>query len=253
MKKMGIETSYEETTRDDEITIDLIGLLLRVKKFWWLIVIGIMIGLGTSWLYTEKCVTPMYSASSMVYLRGSSTDPTASFQDIQVSTALTKDYELIFRSRPIMEQVIKDLNLPMTYKQLAVRVEIANPNDTRILKVSIKDRNPELAKKIVNQVVIHGMDSAKEIDQKDPYLIEEAVKDLDKVSPNMKMNMMIGAMAGCILMLGFIFIQYLLNDHIVTSEDVEKYLDLPVLCEIVESKSCNYDRKKRREHYGFRK
>ena len=104
----------------------------------------------------------------------------------------------------------------------------------------------------MNQVVIHGMDSAKEIDQKGPYLIEEAVKDLDIVSPNMKMNMMVGAMAGCILMLGVIFIQYLWNDHIVTSEDVEKYLELPVLCEIVESKSCNYDRKKGRMQHGFR-
>lgn len=250
---MGIETSNEETTRDGEITIDLIGLLLRVKKFWWLIVIGMIVGTGISWLYTDKCVTPMYSASSMVYLRGSSTDPTASFQDIQVSTALTKDYELIFRSRPIMEKVIEDLDLPMTYKQLAARVEISNPSDTRILKAAIKDQDPELAKKIVNRIVVHGMDSAKEIDQKDPYLVEEAVKDLDIVSPNKKMNMMVGALAGCILMLGVIFIQYLLNDHIVTSEDVEKYLDLPVLCEIVESKSCNYDRKEGRMRHGFKK
>lgn len=249
---MGIETSNEETTSNDEITIDLIGLLLRVKKFWWLIIIGIIMGIGVSWLYTDKCVTPMYSASSMVYLRGSSTDPTASFQDIQVSTALTKDYELIFRSRPIMEKVIEDLSLPMTYKQLAARVEISNPNDTRILKVAIKDQDPELAKKIVNRIVAHGMDSAKVIDQKDPYLVEEAVKDLDIVSPNMKMNMMVGGLAGCIIMLGVIFIQYLINDHIVTSEDVEKYLDLPVLCEIVESKSCNYDRKKGRTQHGFR-
>lgn len=249
---MGIETSNEETTRDDEITIDLIGLLLRVKKVWWLIVIGMIVGTGISWLYTDKCVTPMYSASSMVYLRGSSTDPTASFQDIQVSTALTKDYELIFRSRPIMEKVIEDLELPMTYKQLAARVEISNPSDTRILKVAIKDQDPELAKKIVNRIVVHGMDSAKEIDQKDPYLVEEAVKDLDIVSPNKKMNMMVGALAGCILMLGVIFIQYILNDHIVTSEDVEKYLDLPVLCEIVESKSCNYDRKEGRMRHGFK-
>lgn len=101
--------------------------------------------------------------------------------------------------------------------------------------------------------IAQSMDSAKEIDQKDPYLVEEAVKDLDIVSPNKKMNMMVGALAGCILMLGVIFIQYLLNDHIVTSEDVEKYLDLPVLCEIVESKSCNYDRKEGRMRHGFKK
>ena len=246
---MGIE-NVEEVRKEDEMTIDLSALLYRIWKCWWIILLGTGIGVGSAWLYTTKGMTPMYSASSMVYMRGSSGNESASLQDLQVNTELTNDYEVIFKSRPIMEKVITALDLKMTYKQLAIRVEISNPADTRILKVGIKDKDPVVAKDIVNQIVTYGMESAKEIDSKEPYLIEEAVEDHDKVSPNTKMNVLIGGGAGCVLMVGMIFLQFLLNDRIISSEDVETYLGLPVLCEIEEDESCNYQ--KRRKWYDGR-
>lgn len=244
--------TIEETKKDEEIEIDILGLLYQLKRYWWIIILGILLGCGSAWFYTTKHIKPMYSASSMVYMRGSANNQSASLQELQVSSELTNDYEVIFKSRPIMEHVIEDLDLKMSYKQLASRVEISNPTDTRILKVSFKDQSARKAMDIVNKVVSYGMESAEEIDSKQPYLIEEAVEDHDKISPNLKMNVLIGGTAGCFLIAGIIILQYLLNDRIISSEDVENYLALPVLCEIVEDDSCNYQ-KRRRKHHGRRK
>ncbi len=247
---MGIENT-EGIRKDDEIEIDISALLHQLLRFWWTMVLGVGIGICCAWFYTTKCMTPMYSASSMVYMRGSDNDanPAVSLQELQVSTELTNDYEIIFKSRPIMEKVIKALDLKMSYKQLAARVEISNPTDTRILKVSIKDKNPKIAKDIVNKIVYYGMESVEEIDSKEPYLIEEAIEDHDKVGPNLKMNVLIGGLVGGILVAGIILLQFLLNDRIVSSDDVEKYLELPVLCEIMEDDSFNYQ-KRGKKNYG---
>ena len=41
----------------------------------------------------------------MIYMRGSSTN-TTSYQDLQVGEALTQDYEVIFTSRVVLQEVI---------------------------------------------------------------------------------------------------------------------------------------------------
>lgn len=238
---------YEDTKIEEgEIEINVIEIALRLCKFWWLIALGVIIGTSCAWLYTTKCITPLYEASSMVYMRGdnNNANSAAALQELQVNTELTNDYEVIFKSRPIMQKVIKALELKMTYKQLAAKVQISNLTDTRILKVTIKDANPKLAKDIVNQIVVYGMESVKEIDAKEPFLVEDAVEDHDRVGPNVKMNIGIGGIIGFMFMVGMIILQYIVSDKIVTSDDIEKYLNLPVLCEIAEDRSFNYQKKR---------
>ena len=248
---------YEEqqNLEDRDIEIDLLGLLFRLRKFWWIIVLAVGIGSMIGWLYTTKCIKPLYEASSMVYMRGSNneTSPAASLQELQVNTELTNDYEVIFKSRPIMEKVVKVLDLKMTYKQLAARVQISNLSDTRILKVTMRDADPLLARNIVNQIVVYGVDTVKEIDAKEPYVIEDAVEDHDIVYPNVKMNTLIGGLIGLVIITGLIVLQYLLNDRIVTSEDVEKYLQLSVLCEIADDASFNYQEKGKGRNEKFKR
>ncbi len=218
--------------------IDLQDLFRQYLKRWWMILSGFVAGILLAGVYTFQIAIPIYEASSMVYMRGAG--ETVSFQDLQVGAALTKDYEVIFRSRPILEEVIKNLNLDMTWKQLKGRVELNNQEDTRILRVAIKDADPELASSIVNELVEVGMESVKEIDSKEPYLIEKAVTDWDKVSPSHRKNLMMGALLGIVLVAGAITLNYILNDTIRSVRDVEQVLRLPVFCIVPESTSCSY-------------
>ena len=161
-------------------------------------------------------------------------------QDLQIGAALTKDYEIIFTSRPILEEVIEELNLDMSWKSLKSRLKLQNQDDTRILKVSLQDSDPKLASQIVNKVVEIGMESAKEIDSKEPYLIEKAVADWDRVSPSHSKDVLMGAMLGILLVVGVITLNYLLNDKVHSVQDVEQTLHLPVFCIVPESTTCSY-------------
>mgnify|MGYP000662350398 CR=1 FL=1 len=55
---------------NDELEIDLIDLLLYLKRKIWLLLLGLLAGVLLSALFTFKIVEPMYGASSMIYMRG---------------------------------------------------------------------------------------------------------------------------------------------------------------------------------------
>ena len=228
--------------QDQEIEIDLKALFLKIKSLWYLLVIGLLIGAIAGVLYQGVFSTPQYESTSMVYLRSSS--KSISLQDLQLSTSLTQDYEVIFTSRPNMNKVIKKLNLDYTVAQLTNMITIENPTDTRILKVTVQSTDPDEARDIANAVINYGMDNIREIDSQEPYLIEKAVSNNNRVGLGLIKITAIGALLGALLVLVGIFIRFITNDCIQSVEDVENTLQLPVLAVIAEHKALNYAKKK---------
>lgn len=229
------EMIEEHTVASDEIEIDLRALMLRFKHYWWVIMVSIIIGVLLAGIYGFGFVKPKYQSSSLIYIRGSSTSKITSLQDLQLGAELTKDYEVIYKSRPVLEKVIKELKLDMTVTELGSLISFSNPTDTRILKVVVTDVDAKRAKDITNSVVKYGTSEVKEIDAKEPYMIERAIVNEDKVSPSYKMYLMIGGLLGLLLSAGTITLLFILNDRIASVEDVERYLELPVLCIVSES------------------
>lgn len=228
-----------------EIEINLVDLLLALKQKWWAIIAGLLAGVLLAGVYTWGIQKPTYTASSMVYMRGAG-NTISSFQDLQIGAALSKDYEIIFTSRPVLEEVIDRLGLDMNYKQLKDRIEVKNQSDTRILVVSMTGTDAQQVSDIVNTLMEVSTDSVKEIDAKEPYLIEEAVADWTPVGPSPKRNLAMGALLGILLSAGIVVMIYLWTDRVRSVDDVERSIGVPVLCMIPESKSMNYSRVQKR-------
>lgn len=236
--------------RDDEqeIEIDLKALILKIKSLWYVLVIGILIGAFVTVVHSTFFTTPMYESSSMIYLRG--TSKTISLQDLQLGSELSKDYEIIFKSRPNMEKVIEKLGLDYNSSSLAGMISISNLSDSRILKISVVSPDPNLSRDIANEVVECGMDNIREIDSQEPYVVEKAIAKNNKIgSSTIKMGL-IGAMVGFVVALGLIFIRFILNDNIQSIDDVERVLGLPVLAVVIEDKALNYTKKKTAKRIG---
>ena len=69
---------------------------------------------------TVSLMTPLYSASSMMYVMpdNSNNVNSSTLSDMQVGQQLTSDYSSMIESRSFMEDVIKKLNLTIDYQQL---------------------------------------------------------------------------------------------------------------------------------------
>ena len=225
-------------TRED---LDLIDLFKYLLKNWVIIALCTVLGIIASGIYTRYFINPLYASSSLVYIRGTSST-IESISDIQIGYYLSDDYEIIYKSRPVLEKVINDLDLKMSTGALSRCVEVSNDLGRNIIRIRAVTTDPNLSRDVVNKIVKYGTDVVKEINTKEPYIVEAAIANPNKVSPSLPRNMAIGAIAGFVFSALFFVILYLTNDRINSAEVIENKLNLPVIGALPISQSLAYDK-----------
>ncbi len=222
----------ELNRQNEEVEIDLVELFhVLMHKIWILILAGIL-GAGLYGGYTMFFVSPTYTSTSEIYILSKSTSIT-SLTDLQVGTQLTKDYMEIIKSRPVLEKVIKDLHLDYGYGGLVGRLSFRNPQNTRILYITVTDTDAYMAKTIVDAITDASLDYMEEVmEQQAPNVIDYGHIAQVKSGPNVTRNGILGGMLAVFLVAAIIIFRYLRDDSLRNSEDVERYLGLEVLGQI---------------------
>ena len=217
---------------DDEIQIDLLEILYAFRHRLWMILLAVLLGGIGAGIYTRTMITPTYTSTSMMYVISKETTLT-SLADLQIGSQLTNDYRVVITSRPVLQEVIDNLSLNMTYRQLDNMLTIENPADTRILSVTVTDPDPVRAKTIVDEVCRISSDYIGDImEMIPPKIIEDGAVADSPSSPSLRRNVAMGGLLLGMLVCGIITLQVILNDTIRTEEDVEHYLGLSVLASI---------------------
>ena len=212
--------------------IDLIEIFSLLFRKAWIVVLCLIVGGTLAFGWTKLRVTPMYTASSTIYVLTKTTTVT-SIADLQLGSQLTNDFVILAKSRPVIETVIEDLDLDYTYEAVSRMISITNEENTRIVKFSVSHADPEMAKNIANSVAEATAERIAYIMNTDkPKIVEEAVEPTVPSSPNVLRNIEKGALLGAGLAIAVIMLLYLLNDTLQTEADVLKYLDLNVLAVI---------------------
>lgn len=218
-----------ENYRDDEIEIDLGALFFELLGHWKMILLSsILVGV-MGLVISIFLITPQFESTSELYVLSKSTSIT-SLADIQMGTNLTNDYMVVVKGRPVLEQVISNLELEENYEQMGKKVRLNNPSDSRILQITVTDPDPARAKQIADEIaeVSSRFISAK-MDQDPPTIISYGYADGEPVSPNTMMNTAVGVLIGAFASMAVVVITYLLNDTIMNAEDVERKLGLNLL------------------------
>ena len=224
-----MEKKFED---DAEIEIDLLELFYALRHRWWAILLALVIGAGAAGVYTKKLIAPHYQSTSMVYVLSKETT-LASLADLQIGSQLTKDYSVIIKSRPVLQEVIDKQNLDLTTDELGEMITIDNPKDTRILSITVEDIEPMRAKAIVDEVTKSASNYIGDImEMVPPKVIEDGVVAVKPSSPSVKKNAAVGGLGLAVLVCGLICLKTVLDDTIKSEEDIEKYLGLSVLAVI---------------------
>lgn len=217
----------------EENEIDLLELFYVVLHKWKMIVLSLLLNGACGCLISIFLITPQYESTSVLYVLSKSTSIT-SLADIQMGSSLTNDYVEVVTSRPIIEQVIQNLGLTdETYESLKDKVSIDNPANTRLLKITVRDPQADVAKAIADELadVSKSFISIK-MDQAAPTVTQYGYADGEPVTPNTVKNTVLGALIGAVLAIGVVIVSYLLNDTIMTTDDIEKKLGMTVLASI---------------------
>ena len=214
-------------------------------KRWWLIIGCAVVFAAAAFGYTKLFVTPQYEASSMIYIL-SKTTSISSALDLQLGKQLTVDFETLATSRPVVEKVIDELGLDTEYETLVGSITVSNPTDTQILKISARNPDPVLARDISNAMSDATAEQIAAVMVTDkPSTVEEAVVPRYPISPSVKKNTLIAGLAGALLVMAVIVLNYLFDDRIKSEEDIVKYLELNALASIPLNKGEKSSKKKK--------
>ena len=219
----------EKQIHENEDVIDLLDLGRALLRKWWAIALCLVIGAAAAFGGTKLLITPQYTATSMIYILSESTSIT-SLADIQIGDSLAQDFMIIGKSRPVVEKVIKRLDLDASYEAVSKTITFENPTDSHILKISVTNPEPKLAADISNAVAeVTRAQIADVMGTDEPNTLEEAIVPVSPSSPNTMKNTMLGALLGAVLAAGLIIVLYLMDDTIKDEDDVKKYLQMNTL------------------------
>lgn len=232
---------------DDEIEIDLKELFFELINNWGMIGVStVLVGI-IAFCISTFIMVPQYESTSELYVLSKSTSIT-SLADIQMGTNLTNDYIVVVKGRPVVEQVIMNLELDETYENLEARITITNPSNSRILQITVTDEDPDRAKAIADEIANVGSAFIAEKMQHDaPTVLQYGYSDGEPVSPNKLINTVLGAAIGAFLAMAIVIISYLMNDTIMSTDDIERKLGLNVLGTLPLEDESEYDGHKRKK------
>ncbi len=220
----------------EEQSIDLIEIFYVLKqKILWILAAGLLFGCGAA-AYTQFCIAPTYTSTSSMLVLSKETTLT-SMADLQLGTQLASDYQVLIKSKPVMEQVIENLNLKISPNALKGMVSITNPANTRILNVSVTSTDPKLAKILVDELAAVSSEYVGDkMEVIPPKIIEKGEIPTYKNGPNIKKNAFLGLFAGLFASAGVFALLAMMSDFIKTEEDIARYLDIPVLATVPDRK-----------------
>ena len=215
---------------EEEIEIDM-GELLRylAGKAGYIILTALAFAV-LALAVTTFCMTPRYTSTTKMYVLNRQTNEGVTSSDLQSSTYLTKDYMEMIRSRTVIEAVIADLNLNSTYEDVLGQIDVSAASDTRVIAISVTDKDPYEARDIANAVRNAAAAHIQSVMNTEALtVVDEANIPTKKSSPSTIKNVAIAGGVGLFLALVVCVVLYLMNDKVTTAEDVERYLGLSVL------------------------
>lgn len=211
-----------------------------IAKKWWLIVVLTVLGCAIAFFITVKFITPVYEAKTILYIgqeNGSLGSLDISLGQLNANSQLIVDYKQLAVTRLVTGAVIKNSGLNISYEDFQNNVVIESIADSRLFIVGYRNQNPEIAKKVADELAkqltvavlqIVGVENIRILDQ--------ATLPETPVSPNKYLNAIIGGFLGLLIALLIIYVMFLIDDTIKGEEDIENLVGLSVLGDIPEFK-----------------
>lgn len=139
---------FQESENDFE-SIDLRQYLSLFWQWAWLIALVTVIAGLVSFLVSQR-MTPIYSASTTIYINEAPSTKTTDYNSIITSERISGTYSKMITTRPILEEVAERVGVTVDY--LDGKITVSPIRDTTLIQISVKSSDPYLAAQIANEL-----------------------------------------------------------------------------------------------------
>lgn len=213
------------------VEINLKTSFLIIRKKIWLIALITILCAGVSGLISYYILEPEYqSYTTLIMWRPQKFADTIEYNDLLLNQKLVSTYSEIIKSKVVTNELMSNLGLYFTDKELDEKINVTLLKDTEIIKILVKDKDAEVATQIANElanVFIKHVVNMMNIEN--IQVIDRAEIPLIPVKPKPVINMMITSVLGILLSIFSIFVHEYFDNRVKTSEDIENSLGLPII------------------------
>lgn len=179
-------------------------------------------------IYGLVLQTPMYKSDTTVIL--SSSNSTLTQQDLNINKNLVDTYAEIVKSRRVLEQVIEDLGLELTYNELHSKISVSAVNNTEIIRITVEDKDGIIAKNIANTTAKHFTEEVTKLyNMNNVDILDIAIESTKPYNINVLKQITIYFVIGLVLAAAILFIIFYFDRTIKSIEQVEQKIKLPIL------------------------
>ena len=196
-----------------------------------LAVVGVLV-------YDKMIKKPVFQAQTTVVIAKSDAgDGTAAtLNDINASQKIASTYGEIAKSELVLSPVIDNLGLHMSVKELSRNLTIKPVDDTSILSITVRDLNAKLAATIANEIADVFAKKVYEI-YKTENVTQLSVAAVPESPSNnsLSRDLVLAVVIAVLLVAGFAFLRFYLDDTVKHNDDTEKLVGLPIAGTILKS------------------
>lgn len=197
-------------------------------------ILAILIG----YAYVEYYQVPMYHGKTTIILiqnneNGNKDIINETENELNVNSKLVTTYSEIIKSRRVLKQVITNLELELTPKELAKQINVSSISETPIIEITVSNSNANMAAQIANEVAtVFKLEIVELYNLENVSTIDEALPEEYPYNISFTKQMLVYAIIGFMLSCIIIFLLYYFDNSIKSKNQIEEKFDIPVLGEI---------------------
>ena len=225
--------SWKEEDKNEDVEIDLVEIWQVIKKQFGLLVIIVILCAVLAGVISKFFIAPKYTSSSTIFLTPSISETgVVDYTSQNSNEKLVNNVMALLVQDNILSEVAKQTGME-SVEDLRNQIKVSNDTNTTLVKVEATTLDPKLSKNIVNSTVNVFIDTMQEnLNLKNIEIVDKAKLSYEPSGPNVKKNILMGAAAGFVMDALIVVLKVLTNTKLKSKEEAEKYLKLPVLCEL---------------------
>ena len=213
------------------MTLDLKDFFYIIKKRLKLIVLITLACAVITGLVSVFLIKPTYEASSSIIVGKPTNNIKTDNNDVMMYQNLVKTYAQIAQSDSVARATLNKLNENITLDDFQKMVSVTPEQGTQILTIKADSKDPNEAAKVVDTMASSFISESKKVFPTggDIQIMDRAQIPNKPVKPKKTLNVAIAFFLGLIVSVGISFLLEYQDNTIKTEDDIDRYLELPVI------------------------
>lgn len=217
---------------NDGISLNIKRIIDNVKKRLWVLILITVLFISVSGFMDLFIISPIYEAKTSIIIGKSSNseNSTVQYDEVLLYQKIIRTYSEIAKSRLVAEKTINLMERKISPEYLMDNITVTSQPDTQVMVIKLKGSDPEETANIVNTLASVFIEEAQELlPTGNAKIMDKAIVPQSPLKPNPKLNMIIAFTFGIIISVGLICLLEYMDNTVKTEEDVEVYVELPLL------------------------